>query len=303
MTEHLRIENGGVSLHAVTAGPVDGELVILLHGFPEFWFGWRRQIVALAAAGFRVVAPDQRGYNTSSKPAGVGAYAIGNLVSDVLAIADHMGRPKFRLAGHDWGAAVAWVTAAAHPERVTRLAILNVPHPATMMRFVRSDARQMRRSWYILLFQIPWLPEAGFSARDFRVGKNSLVRTSRPGTFSDRDLECYRDAWAQPGALTAMINWYRAFFRANWRGKMKPMRIEVPTRIFWGEKDAFLLPEMAGDSLKYCAHADVLRFPECTHWLHHEEPEKISEALIGFFADPGNIDDPDSGDRILHGGD
>ena len=281
--EELQFRNGDVSLHTIAAGPVDGEVIILLHGFPVFWYSWRSQIGAVAEAGYRVIVPDQRGYNTSSKPAEVEAYSIRNLVSDVIAIADQLGREKIFLAGHDWGAAVAWSVAAAHPERIHRLAILNVPHPATMARYLRTHLRQLLHSWYIMWFQIPGLPEAVIAAGDYKAGKMALTSSSRPGTFRDADLQLYRNAWAQPGALTAMINWYRAAFRSMLRGGIPPTRIEVPVRILWGEKDAFLLAEMAEDSLQYCAQGELIRFPECTHWIHHEEPERVNQMLIEWF--------------------
>jgi len=277
----ITFRNGAVSLHAVAAGPKDGPVVVLLHGFPEFWYGWHRQIEPLAAAGFRVVVPDQRGYNLSSKPSGVAAYALTELVSDVIAIADQLGQEKIFLAGHDWGAAVAWSTALLHPQRIAKLVVLNVPHPSVMRKFLSTHARQILRSWYLFLFQLPWLPEALFSAFNFRTGARSLLRSSRPGTFSAEDLAQYRAAWSQPGALTAMINWYRALFRA--RIKFPDKTVRVPTRILWGERDAFLLAEMAHESLRYCASAELFTFANATHWLQHEEPARVSELLIDFF--------------------
>ena len=151
--EDLWFEHEGVRLHAVAAGPSDGPLVILLHGFPEFWYSWHKQISPLAAAGFRVVAPDQRGYNVSSKPREVAEYAVPKLTADVIAIADQLQHDKFFLAGHDWGAAVAWATALQYPQRLRKLAILNVPHPAVFLRTVRNNPRQMLRSWYMAFFQ------------------------------------------------------------------------------------------------------------------------------------------------------
>src|SRR5690348_10019785 len=211
--EHLNFHNGPIELHAVAAGREDAPVVLLLHGFPEFWYSWHRQIEPLASAGFRVIVPDQRGYNTSSKPRGISSYALSHLVSDVLAIADQLSQQRIFLAGHDWGAAVAWSVALLHPHRVSKLAILNVPHPSVMRRFLKTNRRQLRRSWYMFFFQLPWLPEAAFRAFHFRLGVRSLVRSSREGTFSPDDLEQYRAAWSQPGALTAMIHWYRAAFR------------------------------------------------------------------------------------------
>jgi len=265
----------------VTAGPGDGPVVVLLHGFPEFWYGWHRQIQPLASAGFRVIVPDQRGYNLSSKPSGVASYAMPELVSDLIAIADQLGQRKIYLAGHDWGAAVAWSTALLHPDRVAKLAILNVPHPSVMRRYLFTRLRQTLRSWYMFLFQLPWLPEAVFSAFDFRMGARALLRSSRPGTFSSDDLAQYRAAWSQPGALTAMINWYRAAFRH--RVKFPDRMVRVPTRILWGERDKFLMPEMAHESLRYCTNGELYTFAEASHWLQHEEPARVSRLLIDFF--------------------
>src|SRR5262249_13176268 len=154
---------------------------------------------------FRVIIPDQRGYNLSSKPEGIRSYAIPRLVADVVAIADHLGRAKIFLAGHDWGAAVAWSVAIQHPQRISKLAILNVPHPSVMLRFLRTNLRQMRRSWYMFFFQIPRLPEAFFSTFGFKAGTRALVSSSRSGTFAEEDLAQYRAAWSQPGAIKAMI--------------------------------------------------------------------------------------------------
>jgi pimeloyl-ACP methyl ester carboxylesterase len=281
--EELWFEHEGVRLHAVAAGPADGPLVILLHGFPEFWYSWRKQIGPLAAAGFRVVAPDQRGYNVSSKPHNIADYAITNLIADVIAIAEQLGAGKFFLAGHDWGAAVAWATALRHPLRLKKMAILNVPHPAAMLHTLRTNPLQMLRSWYIAFFQLPRIPEARFSADNFAMGVKSLATSSRPGTFTAEDFAQYRLAWSNPGTVTAMINWYRAFFRR--RPRLGDPQVHVPTRILWGQRDKFLLPEMAQESLQYCDSAQLTFFPEATHWLQHEEPEAVNAALVEFFQD------------------
>jgi epoxide hydrolase 4 len=279
--EEFILRNGPVELHAAAAGPADGPVVLLLHGFPEFWHGWRKQIEPLAAAGFRVIVPDQRGYNKSSKPRGVAAYALPELVSDVIAIADQLGQQRIFLAGHDWGAAVAWGVALLHPERIAKLAILNVPHPSVMRRYLMKNRSQRRKSWYIFFFQLPYLPEIFLSASNFRKGIASLASSSRPGTFSPEDFAEYRAAWSQPGALTAMINWYRAALRH--RPSFPDRTVCVPTRILWGQRDAFLMFEMAQDSLRYCSKAELIPFPDATHWLQHEEPDCVSELLIDFF--------------------
>jgi pimeloyl-ACP methyl ester carboxylesterase len=279
--ETLYFQNGSVRLHAIADGPRDGPVAVLLHGFPEFWYGWRSQIEPLANAGFRVIVPDQRGYNRSSKPVAVASYALTELVSDVIGITDQLGQQRIFLAGHDWGAAVAWSTALLHPQRIAKLAVLNVPHPSVMRRFLASDRRQTLRSWYMFFFQLPWLPETVFSEFNFHMGTRSLLRSSRPGTFSPEDLAQYREAWSQPGALRAMINWYRALFR--FRTKFPDRTVHVPTRILWGERDAFLLTEMAHESLRYCTSAELFTFAGASHWLQHEEPARVSELLVEFF--------------------
>ena len=197
---HGRHDTGAVTLHVVEAGPADGPAVILLHGFPEFWFGWRHQIGALAAAGHRVVVPDQRGYATSDKPEGIDAYRGVRLAGDVVGLADALGIDRFRLVGHDWGGVVAWATAALHPGRVERLAVLNAPHPDTWGLYALTHPTQALRSAYVGLFQLPRLPEALLSAGRHRALRRSLLESSRPGTFTEADLDRYVEAWSKPGA-------------------------------------------------------------------------------------------------------
>lgn len=277
----LTFRNGGVRLEAVAAGPEYGIPVLLLHGFPESWYGWRRQILPLADAGFHVIAPNQRGYDTSDAPGAVSDYTLPHLTADVLAIADQLRWERFCLAGHDWGAAVAWTLALQSPERVSRLVILNVPHPTVMLRHLKTSLRQLARSWYILFFQIPWLPERILSAQNFSVLARSMVRTSRTGTFSSADLEHYREAWSRPGALRGMIHWYRA--AARYRPEITDPLVRVPTKILWGVRDSFLGFCMAEESLRFCSQAELVRFDQCTHWIQHEAPEQVNKLMADFF--------------------
>src|ERR1051326_5277340 len=173
--ETLEFHVGNLKLHAKAKGPTGAPVIVLLHGFLEFWRGWIHQIESLASAGLRVIAPDQRGYNLSSKPRNMKSYALAELASDVIAIADRLDQKEIFLAGHDWGAAVAWAVALLHAKRVAKLAFLNVPHPSVMTRHLRSDPRQIRRSWYIFFFQLPWLPELIFRAGTFQLGISALV--------------------------------------------------------------------------------------------------------------------------------
>lgn len=272
-----RVDLGRVALHVVEAGPQDGPPVILLHGFPELWWGWRHQIGALAGAGFRVIVPDGRGYGGSDKPGPVAAYRLGTLADDVVALADALRLGRFDLVGHDWGGIVAWAAAARHAGRVRRLAILNAPHPDTTWRVIRGDPAQLFRSWYVAFFQLPRLPEFLLSAGRFTLLTRALIRSSGPGTFSAEDLARYREAWAMPGALSGMLAWYRALIRHPPR----PIgRVAAPTLILWGRRDAALGPRFATEGLALCDDGRVRWFDDATHWLQHEEPSGVSEALL-----------------------
>jgi pimeloyl-ACP methyl ester carboxylesterase len=232
----LRLRTNGVELHTVATGPQNGPFVVLLHGFPEFWWGWRRQIGPLATAGLRVVVPDQRGYNLSDKPEGVRAYGIDTLADDVLGLVDAFGRERFAVVGHDWGAVLAWHLVARNPERVERAVVLNGPHPATMRAHTLRNPFQAFRSWYVAFFQLPLLPELALRAANFAMLRSGMAVTARPGAFSKEDFLRYRAAWAQPDALTAMLNWYRAL--PGYAGSTQTGRIRVPVRVIWGDRDA-----------------------------------------------------------------
>lgn len=288
---HRYADLPGVRLHYVEAGV--GPLVVLLHGFPEAWFAWQHQIPALAAAGYRVVAPDMRGYNLSSKPAGVRAYTTDLLTGDVAALIRAVGdrRPDGSVApatvvGHDWGAAVAWLFAMRHPELLARLAILNVPHPARMMQGLRT-LRQLRKSWYIFFFQLPWLPERSFRARDFAVLRQTLRRDPvRPGAFGDEDIARYIEAARLPGALTGGMNYYRALIRHP-QAAGAVQRIDAPVLVIWGEQDRYLGPELAEPSPKWVPNCRVERLPGASHWVQADAPERVNALLTGFLAGPG----------------
>ena len=279
--EHSYIETNGIRLHVVQAGPQSGTPVVLLHGFPEFWYGWRLQIPALVEAGCRVIIPDQRGYNLSDKPEGVKAFSMDELVKDVIGLIDALGYEKVNLVGHDWGAVVAWVVAHQHPERLHRLGILNVPHPEVMKRFLKRDLEQLRRSWYILFFQLPWLPETLMRAQDWRAIVRALRDSGKTHTFTDEDIDKYKEAWSQPGAIIAMLNWYRAAARYQ-MPDMKDARIRVPTLMMWGMKDVALSHRLARPSMDYCVEGNLILFPEATHWVQLDEADSVNHYLADF---------------------
>jgi len=281
--EEKFITTNGIKLHTVLAGPQSGVPVILLHGFPETWRCWIRQLPELVDAGFRVIIPDQRGYNLSDKPKEIKNYRVDELVKDILGLIDALDYEKVNLVGHDWGAAVAWMLAYKHPERLQRMSILNVPHPLVMRRFVQRDFEQMRRSWYIFFFQLPWLPEAGMRADNWRGMVRALRGSGKIHTFTNEDIKKYKEAWSQPGAITAMVNWYRAIrYQAKLPGEM---RIKVPTLMMWGMKDAALTHRMARPSMDHVDEGNLILFPEATHWVQHEAAEEVNHYLIDFLLD------------------
>jgi pimeloyl-ACP methyl ester carboxylesterase len=253
----------------------------LLHGFPEFWYGFRKQIPALAGVGCRVIVPDQRGYNLSDKPNGIKAYCMDTLVADILGLINALEYEKVNIVGHDFGALVAWMLAIKHPERLHRLSIINVPHPAVMKRFLQRDFEQMRRSLYALYFQLPWLPEMIMSIGNWRVAALGMRRSGKPNAFTDGDIEKYKEAWSQSGAVTAMLNWYRAAVRYQPEIK-NGMRVHIPTLILWGVKDFALSRRMARPSLDYCDEGNLIFFPDATHWVQHEEADEVNHSLIDF---------------------
>jgi pimeloyl-ACP methyl ester carboxylesterase len=270
-----RIALDGVALEVARGGPADGPLVVLLHGFPETWGCWRRQVPGLLAAGCRVVAPNQRGYGGSDKPPDHRAYRLDKLVGDISGlIAAEGGRPA-HVVGHDWGGLVAWSLASLVPERVASLTVLDAPHPAVAGDYVRRHPTQIIRSLYIGFFQIPGLPEAMLRANDFAVMRSMLRLTSDEGAFDARDFDAYREAWERPGALKAMLDWYRALRLAP------PMkrRIGAPTLVLWGERDRFLESGLVDASLSLCDRGRS-RFLDTTHWIQREAAEEVTREIL-----------------------
>ncbi len=273
----------GVRLHYVEAGA--GPLAVLLHGFPEFWYAWRRQIGPLAAAGFRVLAPDLRGYNLSDKPRGVGAYRVEALTADVAGLIRRAGERTAAVVGHDWGGVLTWLLPLHYPELVHKRVNLNAPHPAALRRELRRGTDQLLRSWYAFFFQLPWLPEAMMRAGDFSLLRRMLRREPvHPGAFSEADVEAYKHALAQPGALTAAINWYRAAFRRP-RDPADDRPCPVPTLLLWGEKDAHLGPRLTEGLETWSPNLRVERIPDASHWIQNDKPDWVNARMIDFLRD------------------
>ncbi len=276
----------GIRLHYAESGSGD-DLVLLLHGFPEFWYSWRHQLIGLGGR-YHVVAPDMRGYNLSDKPSRVKDYRIEVLVEDVIGLIEHFGAKQAAIVAHDWGAGVAWAVAQKYPERVSKLAVLQVP-PAAAWR-ANLTLKQMLRSWYMFFFQLPLIPEWLIARKNFRGLEQTFTdAVVRKRSFTDEDIEQYKDALRQQGALTAAVNYYRAnVFRLMSRrpraGEAKGSgKIRVPTLFIYGEQDFAILPTTVQGVAKYIdATYRELRISDSGHWVQNEAVDEVNSVLIDF---------------------
>jgi pimeloyl-ACP methyl ester carboxylesterase len=289
---HEYVRANGLRFHVATCGAGD-RLALCLHGFPECWFSWRHQMPLLAELGYRVWAPDLRGYGDSDRPAGVAAYAIEPLMDDVAGLIDAAGARSTLLIAHDWGGVIAWYFAMRRVRPLDRLVIMNLPHPALMERALRTW-RQLRRSWYMLLFQLPWLPEALLRAFDYRaIGEAFRGMAVDKSRFPDDVLRVYRDNAARPGALRAMLNYYRAMLRGSGdrQRRLGYPTIAVPTLLVWGERDTALGKETTYGTDRYVGDLTVRYLPDVSHWVQQEAPEAVNAILAAWLtgaAVPGN---------------
>ncbi len=283
---HRDVRVGEVRLHVAESG--EGSPVLLLHGFPELWWSWRHQLPALARAGLHAIAPDMRGYNLSDQPAGVEAYALPRLVEDVAGLVRSLGDGKASVVGHDWGGVVAWAFAERHPELLDRLAILNAPHPARMGRALRNPA-QLARSSYMLLFQLPWLPERLLRAGGYAPLRAAL-RAMRATPVSDAELEPYVAAARRSGGLRGGLSYYRALGRGLLRrgeGKSRGARAPsmTPVLVIWGMQDPVLGPDLAIPPSRFL-DVRVERVPEASHDVQLDAPERVNALLTSFLVAP-----------------
>jgi pimeloyl-ACP methyl ester carboxylesterase len=271
-------KTNGIRLHYRAAG--EGPVVLLLHGFPEFSYSWRYQLSALAAAGYRAVAPDLRGWGQTDKPRGVDGYTVPTLMQDLLGLVRHLGVEQIHLVGHDWGGVLAWFLAHHHPHIVQSVTVLNAPHPAGYTQVLRSHPSQLLRSWYVLFFQLPWVPEWCLRMGRAWLIRDALRRSSRPGTFTEADLGTYAANALQPYALTAGVNYYRALLRQGWPKEM----VEYPHKacVIWGERDPFLVEANAESARPWVPQLAVYRLPQAGHWVQNEDAEAVSRILVSF---------------------
>lgn len=276
---HERVQGDGIELHVARAG--SGPPVILVHGFPEHWRCWRHQIAPLVAAGYSVWAPDLRGYNLSERPRQRSAYHLRHLVEDLVAVVRAAGPSPAHVVGHDWGGVIAWTFAGMHPHLLGKLVILNAPHVRIYLEKVRRPP-QMFRSWYVLFFQLPRIPEWALAFRNFRAVRKIFGDLAKPGAFSSEEIESNIAALSQPGALTAALNYYRANFRADALSLASRSRVEGETLVIWGERDAALGIELLDGLDRVAPRARVHRIPGAGHWVQQEAPEEVNRALLDF---------------------
>jgi pimeloyl-ACP methyl ester carboxylesterase len=282
--QHATVQANGLRFHVASCEPaaVAGDrLALFLHGFPECWFSWREQLPLLARLGWRAWAPDLRGYGESERPPAVRDYAIERLMDDVSGLIRASGARETLLVGHDWGGVIAWYFAMRRPEELARLCVMNLPHPACMARAF-GRGRQLLRSWYAFFFQLPWLPEALLAAGDYRAVRQAFLGMAvDKSRFPEAVLDVYRDNAARPGALTAMVNYYRDLVRGGARRQraLGFPRIELPTLMVWGEQDRALGIETTYGTEDYVSDLVLRYLPDVSHWVQQEAPEKVNAML------------------------
>jgi epoxide hydrolase 4 len=290
--EHHFADVNGIRMHYVTQG--SGPLMLFAHGFPEFWYEWRRQLDEFGRDHL-AVAPDMRGYNLTAKPASLEEYRVKHLMGDLRALAAHLGAEKFTLVAHDWGGAVAWAFAIAHPELLERLIIVNAPHPGVFARLLHGNAGQQAASQYMRMFCTPEAEE--ILARDNfgKLVEMALGHGLKRGYFDEADKQAYMEAWSQPGALTGGLNYYRAarllppppgtpVAQSKLELDARSLTVRVPTLVIWGEKDTALLPANLDGLEEFVPNLTVRRIPEGNHWVIHQQPMLVNRYIREFLA-------------------
>lgn len=279
------VRANGLSFHVLAAGGGD-RLALFLHGFPELGFSWRHQLPVVAREGYLAWAPDLRGYGRTDRPHGLQEYAIEKLMDDVAGLIDASGCRETVLIAHDWGGVIAWYFALRRVRPLSKLVLMNLPHPAVFDRVLRSGWRQRLRSWYVLFFQLPWLPEKLLGARRGRMVTEAFrgmaVHKER---FPEDVLDVYRQAALQPGALTAMVDYYRALVRGGGANRMRSLgfpRIDVPTLMIWGEQDTALGVELTVGTEDFVSDFTLHRLPDASHWVQQDAPDEVNARLTAW---------------------
>lgn len=275
--QHEYMIINGINLHYVTQG--EGPLMLMLHGFPEFWYSWRHQIPEFAK-DYKVVALDLRGYNESEKPPQQSAYVMSEFIKDVEGLIKGLDYERCVLVGHDWGGMIAWNFAYAHPEMLERLIVMNIPHPAKFAEGLRTP-QQLLRSWYVFFFQLPVLPELLIQTSDYQAIEFMLKgMTTNKNAFTPADIEAYKNAASRRGALTAMVNYYRNVFNSLEQETWSIL--QVPTLMIWGEEDQALGKELTYETEAYVNDFHIHYIPNCSHWVQQEQPELVNQYMRDF---------------------
>jgi pimeloyl-ACP methyl ester carboxylesterase len=291
MLKHAYAEVNGVRLHYVTAGK--GKLIMFVHGFSEFWYEWKNQLAEFGR-NYLAVAPDMHGYNLSAKPAEVDQYQMKYLVEDLRALAEKLGHKKFIMVAHDWGGAVAWAFAIAHPDYLEKLIIFNAPHPGVFQRELRENPAQQKASQYMLVFRSAQAEQILSANNCATLVQAVLGEGLKTGVFTEADKQAYIEAWSQPGALTGGLNYYRAARvgppaggdkqAPNFAAGLSSLEVKVPTLVIWGEKDSALLTGNLEGLDKLVPSLTIKRIPDGTHWVIHEQPALINEYIREFIS-------------------
>jgi len=277
--QHEYITSNGIKLHYVTQG--EGPLMLMLHGFPEFWYSWRHQIPEFSSS-YKVVALDLRGYNKSDKPQQQSAYVMSEFIKDIEGVIQGLGYDRCVLVGHDWGGMIAWYFAYAHPEMVEKLIVMNIPHPAKFAEGLHTP-QQLMRSSYAFFFQLPVLPELLIQWSDYQAIESAFKGMAiNKSAFSSQDIEAYKNAASRRGALTAMLNYYRNAFSNM--GKQNWSILQVPTLMIWGEEDTALGKELTYGTQEYVKDFQIRYIPNCSHWVQQEEPALVNQYMREFIA-------------------
>ncbi|EAZ92500.1 alpha/beta fold hydrolase [Crocosphaera chwakensis] len=276
---HNYLYTNGVRLHYVSEG--EGNLMLMLHGFPEFWYSWRHQIKAFSK-NYCVVAPDLRGYNYSDQLQSIKLYDISELVKDIAGIITNLGYEKCILVAHDWGGLIAWYFADQYPEMVEKLIVLNIPHPAKLIEGFRTP-QQLKKSWYVFFFQLPFLPELLIRWNNYEAIESAFMNMAiDKSAFSDEDIQAYKKSAAKPGALTAMINYYRCFVKQIFTSEKSWNKLDVPTLMIWGENDTALGKELTYGTEGYVTDFTIRYIPNCSHWVQQEQPDLVNQYIADF---------------------
>lgn len=267
-----------LNFHLILAGDSNQSPVMFLHGFPEFSYSWRKQVPTITNAGYYAIAPDLRGYHLTEKPRNFWNYHLSCLMKDVVELGKALVKGPVTIVGHDWGGLIAWYLAMYYPSFVSKLIVLNSPHPAIFFR--KQNLRQLKRSWYILFFQIPWLPEY-LIVRNAKTIVEWMCKTAvRKEAFTETDLQIYAHAIKQPGAMSAAINYYRALMYLGWR--LRIQSIKAPTLLIWAKNDVALGIELTNDTNRYVKNLEIAYIEDCGHWVQQEAANQVNDLILAF---------------------